>query len=135
MTSSRARVSGGPWNARVRLRPMLLLVALALLAGLFAPRADAASIKWRFEVDGDYILQRPAVAPDGNVAVASSSGRLYSLTPLGALRWSVPAVGGDGGPSIGPDGTVYVGRDNRVTAVAPDGTIRWTFVDDGQSVM
>ena len=116
-----------------------LLVASVLLAALFMSRADAASptafVKWRFEVDGQYILHRPAVAPDGNVAVASSSGRLYSLTPLGALRWSVPAVGGDGGPSIGPDGTVYVGRDNRVTAVAPDGTIRWTFVDSGQSVM
>ena len=91
------------------------LVASALLAAcaVAAPVASSspnAFVKWRFEVDGQYILQRPAVAPDGNVAVASSSGTLYSLTPLGALRWSVPAVGGDGGPSIGPDGTVYVGR-------------------------
>ena len=113
----------------------MLLIALALLAGLFAANAGAASVKWRFEVDGQYILQPPAVAPDGTVAVAGSTGRLDSRTPQGALRWSVPAVGGDGGPSIGPDGTVYVGRDNRVTAIASDGTVRWTFVDSGQSVM
>jgi hypothetical protein len=77
------------------------------------------------------------VAPDGNAAVVGSSGRLYSLTPTGALRWSVPSVGGDGGPSIGPDGTVYVGRGDRVTAVAPDGTIRWTYIEpsSGQGVI
>ena len=63
------------------------------------------------------------------MAVVGSSGRLYSLTADGALRWSVPGVGGDGGPSIGPDGTVYVGSGERITAVAPDGTIRWTFVE------
>jgi outer membrane protein assembly factor BamB len=117
----------------VRIRPALLLLALALLAGAFAPQTSAASVKWRFEVDGQYILQPPALAPDGTVAVTSSTGTLYSLTPAGALRWSVPAVGGDGGPSYGPDGTVYVGRMDRITAVAPDGTVRWTFVEPGSS--
>src|SRR5262245_63199898 len=121
-------------NSRhVRFRPLLLLIALALLAGFFAADAGAASVKWRFEVDGAYILQAPAVAPDGNVAVVGSSGRLYSLTPDGALEWSVPSVGGEGGPSIGPDGTVYVALGNHVTAVAPDGTIRWTFVEPTSS--
>jgi outer membrane protein assembly factor BamB len=68
----------------VRFQPLLLLIALALLAGVFAAGAGAASVKWRFEVDGQYILQSPAVAPDGSVAVVGSSGRLYSLTPTGA---------------------------------------------------
>ena len=47
----------------MRIRPALLLLALALLAGVFASQAGAASVKWRFEVDGQYILQAPAVAP------------------------------------------------------------------------
>src|SRR5262245_59423694 len=115
----------------MRIRKALFLLALALLAGVFASQARAASVRWRFEVDGQYILQAPAVAPDGNVAVVGSSGRLYSLTPQGTLRWSVPSIGGEGGPSIGPDGTVYVGSGNRITAVAPDGTVRWTFVEPG----
>ena len=115
----------------------LFLLGLILLAACFAPSAGAAFVKWRFEVDGQYILQPPGVAPDGSVAVVGSSGTLYSLTPAGALRWSVPSVGGEGGPSIGPDGTVYVGTGNHVTAVAPDGTIRWTYVEptSGQGVI
>ena len=115
----------------------MLLLGLILLAACFSGSAGAAFVKWRFEVDGQYILQPPAVAPDGSVAVVGSSGTLYSLTPAGALRWSVPSVGGEGGPSIGPDGTVYVGTGNHVTAVAPDGTIRWTYVEptSGQGVI
>src|SRR5262245_2979624 len=111
-----------------------VLAALAIAAP--APAAPG-EIKWRFEVDGQYILQPPAVAPDGNVAVVGSTGRLYSLTPDGQLRWSVPGVGGEGGPSIGPDGTVYVATGDHVNAVAPDGTIRWTFVEptSGQGVI
>ena len=128
-------------SAGVRRRPFFLaIVALGLLAAFFAPRAAHAApgdVRWRFEVDGQYILQPPAVAPDGSVAVVGSSGRLYSLTQDGALRWSVPGVGGEGGPSIGPDGTVYVGLGNRITAVAPDGTTRWTYVEpsSGQGVI
>ena len=49
----------------------------------------------------------------------------------------MPGVGGEGGPSIGSDGTVYVGLGERITAVAPDGTIRWTFIEPtvGQGVI
>jgi hypothetical protein len=70
----------------------LTLVALALLAAcaVVAPAAHGAFVKWRFEVAGQYILHPPAVAPDGNVAVVGSSGNLYSLTPEGVLRWTVP---------------------------------------------
>ena len=117
----------------------LALVALVLLAAcaVLAPAARGALVKWRFEVAGQYILQAPAVAPDGTVAVVGSSGNLYSLTPDGALRWMVPGVGGHGGPSFGPDGTVYVGVDRRITAVAPNGTIRWSFVEPagGQGII
>jgi outer membrane protein assembly factor BamB len=117
----------------------LTLAALAALAAcaVVVPAANGAFVKWRFEVAGQYILQPPAVAPDGTVAVVGSSGNLYSLTPNGALRWMVPGVGGHGGPSFGPDGTVYVGVDRRITAVAPNGTIRWSFLEPagGQGII
>ena len=58
----------------------------------------------------------------------SSTGAVYSLT-AGALRWVVPAVSGNGGPSIGADGTVYVGSMNTITAIAADGSIRWSFTE------
>jgi outer membrane protein assembly factor BamB len=77
------------------------------------------------------------VGPDGGVVVASSTGDVYSLTAGGTLRWVVPAVGADGGPSIGPDGTVYVASMRTITAIAPGGSVRWTFTEpsSGQGVI
>ncbi len=102
-----------------------------------ASSASPGTVKWRFQVRGQYVLSRPAVGPDGGVVVASSSGDVYSLTADGALRWVVPSVGSYGGPSIGPDGTTYVGDGDRTTAIAPDGSIRWTYIEPtvGQGVI
>ena len=62
---------------------------------------------------------------------------MYSLTANGVLRWVVRSIGADGGPSIGPDGTVYVASMNTITAIAPNGSIRWTFTEpsSGQGVI
>ncbi len=99
--------------------------------------AAPGSVLWRFQVDGQYILHRPAVGPDGGVVVASSTGDVYSLTSAGVLRWVVPGVGGSGGPSIGADGTVYVASGSTVTAIAAGGSISWTFTEpsSGQGVI
>ena len=102
-----------------------------------AAAAAPGSVLWRFQANGQYILHRPAVGPDGGVVVASSSGDVYSLTSAGALRWVVPGVGGSGGPSIGADGTVYVASGSTVTAIAAGGSISWTFTEpsSGQGVI
>jgi outer membrane protein assembly factor BamB len=94
-------------------------------------------VKWRFQVSGQYVLHPPAVGPDGGVVVASSTGDVYSLTAGGTLRWVVPAVGADGGRSIGPDGTVYAASIHTITAIAADGSIRWRFTEpsSGQGVI
>lgn len=121
-----------------------LIVVLCLLASLVATgssRASSAStgvVTWRFQVPGQYVLQPPAVRPDGGVVVAASSfGNVYSLGADGALRWVVPGVGGSGGPSVGADGTVYVASMSTVTAIAADGSIRWRFTEPsvGQGVI
>jgi outer membrane protein assembly factor BamB len=94
-------------------------------------------VKWRFQVSGQYVLHPPAVGPDGGVVVASSTGDVYSLTAGGALRWVVRSIGAGGGPSIGPDGTTYVASMSTITAIAPNGSIRWTFTEpsSGQGVI
>jgi len=99
--------------------------------------ASPGTVKWRFQVSGQYVLQRPAVGPDGGVVVASSSGDVYSLTANGALRWVVRSVGPSGGPSIGSDGTVYVASMSTVTAIASNGSIRWSYTEPsvGQGVI
>jgi hypothetical protein len=128
----------------VTLRPAmtrLTCLALALAAAsvvLAAPKsASAASVKWRVQLPGQYILQRPVAGPDGNIAVVTSTGAVYSLAPNGAVRWVVPGVAGDSAPSFAPDGTVYVGSMNRITAISPKGVIRWTFTEpsSGQGVI
>ena len=97
--------------------------------------ASPGAVKWRFQVSGQYVLHRPVVGPDGGVVVASSSGDVYSLTAAGALRWVVRA--GADGLSIGADGTVYVGSMNTITAIAANGSVRWTFTEPsvGQGVI
>jgi hypothetical protein len=120
--------------------------ALLLIPGTAAVvRADTSPVsgtspgvvKWRLQVSGQYVLQRPAVAPDGGVIVASSSGDVYSVTANGALRWIVRSVAGEGGPSIGADGTTYVASGNRITAISRNGAIRWTYTEPtaGQGVI
>ena len=130
----------------------LTAVALAMATAMFlVPGTSAAfpadtspvssaspgAVKWRFQVSGQYVLSRPAVGPDGGVVVASSSGDVYSLTADGALRWVVPSVGSYGGPSIGADGTTYVGSGSTITAIAPNGSVRWTYTEPtaGQGVI
>lgn len=101
------------------------------------PGASSGVVKWRFQVSGQYVLNRPAVGPDGGVVVASSSGDVYSLTAEGALRWVVPSAGSYGGPSIGADGTTYVASGSTITAIVPDGSVRWTYTEPttGQGVI
>lgn len=94
---------------------------------------------WSFATE-DRIWSTPAVAEDGTVYVGSDDDHLYAIDGAdGTLRWRFrigacePRVGFgpegvrcdvDGGPTIGPDGTVYTGGDG-VYAVWPDGTLRW----------
>jgi PQQ-like domain len=121
--TSRARSVGGVSNKAVQLN------------GASGP--TVGSVKWRFQVPGQYVLRRPAVGPDGGVVVVNSSGNVYSLTSNGVLRWVVQYAGGDGSPSIGSDGTVYVASMNTIKAISPDGSIRWAFTEPsaGQGVI
>ena len=101
-------------------RRLLILTGVAVLSVAFASPSLAApgAVKWRFPLRGQYVLRPPAVDPAGNIAVAASSGDVYSLSPAGSLRWTVPFIGGDGGPTVGADGTVYVASGSTITATA-----------------
>ena len=135
------RIALLPRGNSLRARALVLaLIGAALIAGAAPGAATSASqgvVQWRFQVSGQYVLQPPAVGADGGVVVVSSSGSVYSLTAAGALRWVVPSVGGSGGPSIGADGTVYVASMSTVTAIAANGSIKWSFTEpsSGQGVI
>ena len=95
-------------------------------------------VKWRFQADSPYILQRPAVGADGTVVIHDSSGNVYALRPDGSLKWIFTTrVFAAGPPSIGLDGTVYVADSSTITAIKPNGSLKWTFTEPpgGQGVI
>ena len=65
------------------------------------------------------------VGPDGTL-YTSNLNRLYAFSPNGQLLWTLDGAGGGRPVTFGPDGTIYTGA-NLVTAVNPDGTLRWRF--------
>jgi outer membrane protein assembly factor BamB len=93
-------------------------------------RARQGRVLWRFQADDDYIHHRPAVASDGTIIVHDSGGYVYALSPDGGLKWIYEAGYPYGPPSVGADGTVYVGTGAIVKALnLANGTLRWQFAD------
>jgi hypothetical protein len=89
---------------------------------------QSGRIRWRFQVDADYIQSRPAVAGDGTVYTIDVYGHLYALAPDGGLKWIFNATGyGFGNVDVGPDATIYTGSATAIFALAPDGTLRWQY--------
>jgi hypothetical protein len=82
-------------------------------------------VRWRFQTDDYYWVQFITVAPDGTI-YTSDRGRLFALSPDGALLWVVEGAGLAGPISLGADGTIYTGG-SLVKAINPDGTVRWHF--------
>jgi VCBS repeat-containing protein len=101
-----------------------------------------ATRQWEFILNpGGGFLGIPIVDKDGTIYV--SAGRdntpfLYAITPAGILKWqSVPLEAAPSNPTIGPDGTIYVGTQDfgrTVYALDPsNGTIQGTFSVDNRS--
>jgi hypothetical protein len=87
-------------------------------------------IRWRFQADSPYFFQRPAVGPDGTIIAHDAGGFVYALAPDGALKWIYHTrTFASGPPSVGADGSVYVGNSTTVTALNSDGTLKWSFDD------
>lgn len=129
--SSRCDVDGGP-----TIGPDGTIYVASHEGSLFAIDASG-KIKWSFKTN-DRSWSTPAVAQDGTIYFGSDDDHLYAVKPEGSLKWKLhlgdcdPKGFGpessrcdvDGGPTIGPDGTIYVGGDG-IHAVWPDGTLRW----------
>lgn len=99
------------------------------------------SLLWSFATQ-DRIWSTPAIAEDGTVYTGSDDDHLYAIDgATGELKWKYrvgactePTGFGpdgtrcdvDGGPTLGPDGSIYVGGDG-LYALWPNGTLRWKF--------
>jgi PQQ-like domain len=92
-------------------------------------RQPSGRANWRFRMDGPYASVRPVIAADGTVYAIDVFSHLYALAPDGGLKWLVSGAG-DKGVAVGGDGTVYVASESFIKAFNPDGTAKWTFVQN-----
>jgi outer membrane protein assembly factor BamB len=76
----------------------------------------------------------PVFSPDGGMLYISTSngqGDVFALdTWTGEIKWTFPIAKTTygGGPVVGPDGSIYVGAQEKVfRAIKPDGTLKWSF--------
>ena len=93
-----------------------------------ARQADGR-VRWRFRMNGPYSKVRPVLGPDGTVYAIDAFDHLYALAPDGGLRWLARGAGGKG-VAVGADGAVYVASEATIRAFNPDGTSKWTFVQN-----
>jgi putative pyrroloquinoline-quinone-binding quinoprotein len=92
-------------------------------------RQSNGRVKWRFQHSDMYTVVRPAVGPDGTVYIVDVGYHLYALSPDGALKWIVRGAGSKG-LAVGSDGTIYTGSESSIKAFNPNGTPKWTFVQN-----
>jgi outer membrane protein assembly factor BamB len=94
----------------------------------YALRPDGTRL-WEFPTSGA-IISSPALDREGSVCFTSVDGYLYSLEPGGALRWRLHTGGvTESSPIFGQDGTLFVGVNTSLWAVAPQGTKKWDRAD------
>jgi outer membrane protein assembly factor BamB len=123
-------------------------------AGKLFALAPDGKVNWTVQT-GPSLKAAPALGRDGTVYLASMDGKLYAAAPPqagrneGSVRWtfdfgqhlgptplvtaSVPppganAVGSGASPTVGPDGTIYLGANNsNFYAIGPDGNLKWLY--------
>jgi hypothetical protein len=101
--------------------------------GVTSRVADGRAL-WRFRMDGPYAEVRPVISPDGTVYAVDAFDHLYALSPDGGLLWLVRGAGGKG-VAVGADGSVYTGSESSIRAFHPDGSEKWTFVQDPRALI
>ena len=104
------------------------------MGDIAAPQGNG-SIKWQFEVDGDYMEFRPTIGPDGTIYIQDVDGHLYALNPEGGVKWIFQGVYPSGPVAVGTNNTVYIAGDNRIQAISSAGTLLWQFTDPDSQVV
>lgn len=96
-------------------------------------RVPNGRLNWRLRMEGPYSAVRPARGPDGTVYAIDVYSRLYAVSSDGALKWVARNAGNKGvavGVELNGTVTIYTGSESDVKAFNPDGTLKWTFVQN-----
>jgi outer membrane protein assembly factor BamB len=80
---------------------------------------------WEYAADGA-IVSSPAIDKDGSIYFTSVDGFFYALNPEGSLKWRLKTGGiTESSPVIGQDGTIFVGVNEKLWAITPNGKQNW----------
>jgi len=90
--------------------------------------------KWRFAT-GEIVDSAALIAADSTIFLPAGDGYLYAIDPDGTEKWRMAALGlegfitwWEGHITMGPDGNLYAGNDDRrLYAISQDGEILWTY--------
>ncbi|MGD8395677.1 MAG: PQQ-binding-like beta-propeller repeat protein [Candidatus Eiseniibacteriota bacterium] len=95
--------------------------------GFFYALWPDGSLRWR-ALTGDQIKYcSPAVNELGVVYFGSYDGFVYAFGSDQQFLWAYQTDNVvRSSPAIGPDGTVYIGSDNRLLAINPNGGLEWS---------
>jgi len=120
----------------------------ALADGALYTLAPDGTQRWKYSFEeSKYFAGEVAVGTDGTVYFTNRnpglSSQLFALTPQGILKWRNESYDLQGGPLIGPDGTVYItvsvhiqgdGNAKEVVALDPKGEAKWN-TPEGSSLL
>ena len=106
---------------------------------LVAVNTATGALRWQFPIDGQ-IWGSPMVSPyDGSIVFPTFNqdgpNYVYSVSPSGSENWRYQTDSFSNGiPSIGPDGTIYIGNfiggadsNSNLYAINSDGSLKWEF--------
>lgn len=93
---------------------------------------STANLHWRIQTQG-YVESSAAIGRDGTAYIGSSDGKLYAISPSGAVRWAYQTGSCiDSSPAVDADGRIYVGSyDGSLYCLQHDGSLLWKFAAGG----
>ncbi|MBM3331793.1 PQQ-like beta-propeller repeat protein [candidate division WOR-3 bacterium] len=100
---------------------------------IYAIDPSTDSVKWTSTIVGKPVAAPLAIDPTRGEGVLyvvdNETGVLQSIRLADGTGGSVQyTVGADAsGPVVGPDGTIYIGGDGKLTAIDPNGDPKWVF--------
>jgi outer membrane protein assembly factor BamB len=87
-------------------------------------------LKWKYKT-GILIESCPAIDENGEIYIGdmdSSPSYFWAFYPNGTLKWKQKLGAIHGSPTVGSDGTIYIGSTGgKIYALYPNGTIKWEY--------